>query len=384
VRIATLILLASTALVDAQQVRVSVQVAVVDVTVVDSRGTPIEGLGPTDFTVTVDGQPSPVVTLEYLRVDRPRSTSGNGTGETERDARSPGGRSVVFVLDDLSFKPQPPRALGISVDRLVRMLGQQDRVGLTTTSGLGPTIAPTTERPALQDVLSRLTGRRDDTAAPFYVGIDEALALQSRQGATNLVKRECALLGRGGGCGAQVLSATRREAILAVRRTEEQIQSLRETIEWMQALPEPRVLILLSAGIAADPRHNLREQVRALSDAAANAAVQLYALTDVADVADVSDLTLERAQARRAEARFLNRGVQTFAAAAGGEAFLVVGEPDRFLQRILLETSATYRLGVRINQASTDATKFLDMRVKVNRRGATTRARHRAMRPGAS
>ncbi|HSC27893.1 MAG TPA: hypothetical protein VLD67_11495, partial [Vicinamibacterales bacterium] len=223
-----------------------------------------------------------------------------------------------------------------------------------------------------------------DITAPFYVGIDEALALQSRRGGTNLVKRECSVLAWGGDCGGQVLAAARREAIFAVRRTEEQIQSLRDTIEWMQALPEPRVLMLLSAGIAADPRNNLSEQVRALSDAAAAAAVQLYALTDVVDVADVSDLTPERAQARRAEARFLNRGVQTFAAAAGGEAFLVVGQPDRFLQRILLETSAIYRLGVQINQSSTDAREFLDVKVKVKRRGATTRARHRAVRPGAS
>lgn len=184
----------------------------------------------------------------------------------------------------------------------------------------------------------------------------------------------------GESCGSLVLAAARREAREAVRRTEDQFASIRAIIERMKGLVEPRVMILVTDGIAAAIDQDLPRQLRGLSEAAAAASVQLYALTGVADGADASDVTPERRQARVSESRFLNRGVQTVATAAGGASFLVVGQPDRFLQRILRETSAIYRLAVEIQAPSATASPFLDVRVKVDRRGATVRVTPRALR----
>src|SRR5438067_2131703 len=46
--------------------RSGVDVVGVDVTVVDDRGRPIEGLGPSDFTVRIDGRPRRVVSAEFI------------------------------------------------------------------------------------------------------------------------------------------------------------------------------------------------------------------------------------------------------------------------------------------------------------------------------
>ena len=81
--------------------------------------------------------------------------------------------------------------------------------------------------------------------------------------------------------------------------------------------------------------------------AAAKAGVQFYALTEMPDMVDVADIGPERAAARRVEGEYLTSGVQTVAEAAGGEAFRVVGQADRFFQRIVAETSACTSLASR-------------------------------------
>lgn len=377
-----LILIASVLAV--AQFRTSVDVALVDVTVVDSKGQPVEGLTASDFEVTVEGQRRPVVAIDYIRVAGEVSVTAEAAPAAPNSASTakvrPRSRSVVFLLDDLSFKPQPAQSLGSTLERLLPLLGEQDLVGVTTTSGRGPTVTPTLDHSSILAALPRLAGRRDDTSAPFMIGIDEALASETRQGVADMVRRECEILALGNRCGSMVRAAARREAALVERRTEEQLTAIRETISWMKNLAEPRVLILVSDGIAGEVRHDLAEQLGRVSEAATAASVRLYALTGVADDADVSDLTFERRRARVSERRFLSRGVQTVAAAAGGESFLVIGQPDRFLRRIALETSAMYQLAVQIQPPSADDPAFLDVEVMVKRRGTTVRLKPFALR----
>ena len=69
--------------------------------------------------------------------------------------------------------------------------------------------------------------------------------------------------------------------------------------------------------------------------------------------------------------------------AAGGESFLVVGQSDRFMQRIVLETSAVYQLAVQIEPPSASESRFLDVRVKLKRPGVTVRVKPLAQRASA-
>ena len=82
-------------------------------------------------------------------------------------------------------------------------------------------------------------------------------------------------------------------------------------------------------------------------------------------------------------ALFLTSGVKVVASAAGGEAFTVIGQADRFFKRIVSETSGVYRLGVDM-PISAGKTRFLDAKVTVNKPGLTVRTHRHALMPSAA
>jgi hypothetical protein len=93
---------------------------------------------------------------------------------------------------------------------------------------------------------------------------------------------------------------------------------------------------------------------------------------------DMADRTQARSAARIQEGRFLNSGAQTVAENAGGTAFLVVGQADRFFKRIDAETSGFYRLGVEA-PVLTDKRRYLATKVSVKVSGATVRVNREAL-----
>lgn len=380
--------LACVALCDPLQFKAAVHVAAIDVTVVDSQGNPVEGLTAADFDVTVAKRPGPVLAVDFIRLGSRASfappapiAAAPAAPSDVRPARS---RNVLFLLDDLSFKPLPAKELGLALEHLMLMVDADDVVGMATTSGMGPNVTPTVDRAPIRAALKELRGRREELSAPFVIGIDEALAAGTiRTSSSAMTERECAIVQLGQSCPSMVGAAARREAIAAVRRTADQVRAIRDTIGWMKSLPEPRVLIVVSDGIAPDPGHDLGDQLRQLSEAATAAGVLVYALTGVGDAVDVSDISYERRRARVSERRFLSGGVQTVASAAGGQSFVVVGQPNRFLQRIVRETSAIYQLAIEIPAPSGRDPRYLDVRVKVKRPGVTVRVKPLALRKDA-
>lgn len=369
----------------AAQFRTKVAVALVDVAVVDGQGAPVRGLGAMDFDITVGKRQCSIAAVDYREVTggqlSPEATMAEAGTATLRNGATgpPLLRSILFLIDDLSFKPAPAREIGLALERFVPLVGASDLVGVATTSGLGPAIRPTTDRTPLLSAIPRLSGRRENVTAPFFIGVDEAFGGEVRSSGSGMVKRECEIV-QVASCGDLVRSAARREAIAARYRTEQQMAAIHQAIEWLSALPAPRIVVIVSDGIAPNPREGLGNQLRSISEAAAAQRVQLYALTGIGDGSDASDLTPERRSARTSERRFLNRGVQTVASAAGGDSFLVIGQPDRFLKRIALETSGIYQLAVQLEGSCDSAQEFLELRVKVKRRGLTVRARPLAVR----
>jgi hypothetical protein len=151
-------------------------------------------------------------------------------------------------------------------------------------------------------------------------------------------------------------------------------------IQALRPAAAPRVIILLSSGLATGADPSNLQQFDPITRAAAEVGVQFYALTEVTDGVDLSDRSLLRAAARREEGSFLTAGVQTMASAAGGEAFKVIGQADRFFTRIIDETSGTYHLGVEPPTTSKNAERFLNAKVSVRGRSdVTVRSRRSAV-----
>ncbi len=196
------------------------------------------------------------------------------------------------------------------------------------------------------------------------------------------IGRECGIADLGPGCPEMVAWAARRLARDTVHRSSMQLRAFSAIITALKPAPAPRVVITLSTGVAAWAEGDVigLDQV---GRAAAEAGVQFYALTEVADGADVTAVDYRQMRARTHENRFLTSGVQIVATAAGGEAFKVVGQADRFFKRIISETSGTYRLGVEAAIAMTKS-RLLDVKVSVRRPGVTVRANRHALAPSAN
>ena len=372
--------------------RSGVELVALDVTVVDKDGVPVTGLTAADFTVTLGGQPRPVRALDYVTFGAtPAVDVTSASRETTNDpagaARaSRGGRVITLLVDDLSAKPGQMKLLTVAAARVLSTLDAGDLVGLTTTSGQGPVVNPTRERQAIQTALASrgVVGRYDDVAAPFYIAVHEALNVEAgvRDALTDLAARECGIMDLGEGCVQLVDVAARRVARDTVHRAATQIRAYTQVINAMRMGPSPRVVIALSTGLVPGADGHFLD-LDPLSRAAVEAGVLFYALTEVADDADARDVTELRARARREEGLFLTSGVKVVASAAGGEAFTVIGQADRFFKRIVSETSGVYRLGVDM-PVSAGTTRFLDAKVTVNKPGLTIRTHRHALMPSAA
>ena len=230
-------------------------------------------------------------------------------------------------------------------------------------------------------------GRYDDVAAPFYIAVQEALDIESgrRDGLTDVLTavagRECGIQGFGEGCREMVRGAALRIARDTVHRAATQLRAYTQVINAMRMGPSPRVVIALSTGLVPGADGHFLD-LNPLSRAAVEAGVLFYALTEVPDDVDMRDTSYERARARREEGLFLTSGVKVVASAAGGEAFTVIGQADRFFKRIVSETSGVYRLGVDM-PLSGKQNRFLNAKVTINRPGLTVRTHRHALMPSA-
>jgi VWFA-related protein len=379
--------------------RAGVDLVALDVTVVDRDGRPVKGLSANDFDVRIDGERRPVRVMEFLEFGvsagseaAPARSSTNQSPAAVRASR--GGRVIVLLFDDLSIKPGGAEQLTIGAERMLSALDADDLVGLTTTSGLGPAVSPTRDRAAIVSALRSklLAGRYDDVAAPFFITVKEAIdfgnALFRTPRDWPVARRECAVLNLGESCASMVQAAARRVYSTAVHRVAQQVAAYRATIDALKAAPKPRVVIALSAGVALGAGGDEQHLLDPLSRAAAEAEVQFYAMAEVADLVDLSEIggivepQGDRPSARRAENDYLVAGIQSVATAAGGDAFKVIGQAERFFGRVFAETSGVYRLGV--ETPVRPAQRFLDVKVAVNRPRLTVRANRHAIAPAAA
>jgi VWFA-related protein len=385
--------------------KAGVDLVTIDAIVVDKDGHPVMGLTPDDFIVTLEGQTRPVRLVDYREYGHATTSTvragANTTNEPQAVRQKRGGRIVVLVFDDLSYKPGPGRTLLAAAERTLSSFDVDDFVGLTTTSGLGPVVNPTRDRAPVVAALhdKRMIGRYDDSSAPFQITVEEALQIHrdfEQDTLAKVIARECynqvapvASTARSNTvlldsqCPSAVRNAANALGGMTLRRMQQQLTAYHDLIGTLARAPDtPRLIIALTNGVALGlDASEYADSLEQVSRIAADSKVEFYSLGELADTADVGDKTEAAAQARRAEARFLNSGAQVVANAAGGEAFLVVGTADRFFKRIESETSGIYRLGVEAPTGSNNA-RYLKTSVHVSRAGVTVRANRTSIVPG--
>jgi VWFA-related protein len=259
------------AIADAQQpvFRSGAQLTIVDVTVTDKGGRPIEGLTENDFTITEDGVPQTISLVAYQRVDggdagalpplppipsRPPSTVAPTV--QPQIAASPGGeiryrnRRLLVLYFDLSAMPPPDQARAYAAARkfIGEQITAQDLVAVMTFQGGAVRVKQdfTADRAALQEVIETLIyGERRDAGDMPDQTTDVGTAFGQDDAEFNILN------------------------------TDRQLSALQTAATMLRALPEEKSLVYFASGLRLNGVDN-QAQLRATINAAIKANVKIY------------------------------------------------------------------------------------------------------------
>jgi len=333
-----------------------------DVSVLDGDGNPVTGLTPDDFIVTLNKETQPVRTMVFLATQRHDSAEtvrmaspGSPTMPTPAatDAsREPDPKLLVILIDDKSIYPTESKGLLVAAERFVDAIPPRDWVGLSSTSGT-ITVNPSLDRAPLMKSLKHTFGWMDDPrrqsvlVGPFVGLIDALEADASGANLLSLIQTQCAippgtktlaqLLGENE-CAHEIDRQVRTNATFARVSSRNQLDTYEAVIKAMASAPGVKQLVILTGGVAVKPSDSL--DFIPVAKAAAAAGVQITMLMEEPQ----ADITVGAAWVK--DQRLMLQQAETLAELSGGQLFRVIGQADRFYQRVLTSASAIYRIGV--------------------------------------
>ncbi len=358
-----------------------VDVVAIDANVVDARGTPARGLGPDDFTVTVDGKPRRVVATEFVddsAAEAPRAAPSEASHFSSNEGVRPG-RLLLLAVDQGNISAGRGRAAIRAADRLLDQLTASDRIGLVAFPPPGPGVDPTADHEAVRDALAKVVGRGPRLGAG-RVGPSEALAHQEGQALRwdAAVSRECpeSMEQRDRDvCMADLESEATLTAMQLRQQSRASIRSLAALFEALAAIDGPKTVLLLTEALWAEDA----TQVRGLADRAAASRATLYVLQ--IETPTMPDASVERSSASAVDDRELRgSALDALAGLARGTVFRVGGAGEGVYDRIARELSGHYLLRLEPEPTDRDGRDHA-VRVSTTRQGLQVRARGRLRIP---
>jgi VWFA-related protein len=363
----------------------------IEATVVDSRGQPVGDLKPSEFVVTVDGKPRRVVSAEFVSVGPAPARPLAGAPVPElpvafnREHRD--GRLVVIAIDQFNTRATQARALALALERFLDRLSPDDRVALYSFPGSGPDVDFTADRTVIRDKLATVSGSAEASppASGYNISQTEAVAVETQsdfESIRRLVWRECNVrmpegsvdvmldLGAVSGCEGTVLDEAAEMGVDIHQRSSDAVSGLMTLLRRLGRVEGRKSLILVSEGLIIQ---NLRSDViTPLSELAAASRVDVNVLLPRMNDGDVERNTFR--PTRLEDERLLEEGLEDLAARSRGAIFRATGDLDQALNRIALELSGCYTLGVETRALDRDGARH-PINVQVRRKGATVRAR---------
>ena len=357
----------------------------VDATALDSSGRPVPNLTAADFFLTIDGQPRPVISAEYVPV------SGTGSGATvgERYATNEGtdaGRLILVAVDQRNIRRlEGIRALK-AASRFIESLNPADRIAVTSLSRLQP-LEFRRDRASARRRVEQLVGEADPVFIQYNLGLAEALQAGdgNRTVLRDLVQRECGRFDRArpvvdparvsssdaprDACPEEIEQEARAIAQQARTTTALSMGALARLIDSLRDLDEPKTVVLLSEGLVAEPQ---LVDFNSLAAAAQAARVTIHVLQIDTPLADASESRPSPTQVGDRQLRA--DGLARLAGAARGELFTLVGADPAPFQRISLELSGYYLLAFEPRDSDRDQ-RVHRLHVAARRSGITIRAR---------
>lgn len=343
--------------------RTGIDLVTVDAAVLDDEGRPVEGLGPEEFVLKIDGEERPIVSVEFVR-----RTPSKGSGPLEArqfssNEHADTGRLVLLVVDQDHIRRVEGTAALAAAARFVDALDPLDRVGVTALTDRGP-ITFTRDRAALRARLETLVGRADRMTLQFNLGLSEALAIGdgSRTVLQQVVLRECGEpLSRlespqrleearaRDPCPVQIEQEARAVAQYVRAMTRASLDALVRLIERLADLEGPKTLVLLSEGLVVEPQ---LVDLANLAATAQAARVTIYVLQLDTPLFDAGQDLLSPTAALDRQLR--SDGLALVAGAAGGSHFVLVGSDPTPFRRIARELGGYYLIAFEPTPAERD------------------------------
>ena len=373
--------------------RSGVDLVTVDVTVIDGKSDPIEGLSADRFEVSVDGTPRRVVWAEFVRQGGTPLAAPSTTDHFTTNEGTDAGRIVLIAVDAIHIRRVEGLAALRAASNFVDALDRSDRVAAVRINDGAP-IQFTTDHATVKRQLQRLTGEASFMPAHFKIGLVESLAIAdgSRTVLDQVVVRECgqplgrfenlARLAEANGvrdpCPVQVEQEGR--AMAQQTRTEARLtmNALSRLLLRLAEIEGPKTLVLLSEGLVAEPQ---LIDMTALGAAAQAAQVTLHVLQLETPILDASSDTVSPTLYRDIQTRA--DGLARLAGSARGGMFRLVGDDPYPFRRIVKELSSHYLVSFEPIPADRDG-RMHRIEVRVKAANAQVRARPAFLIPPAA
>lgn len=404
--------------------RSTVDLIAVDVQVVDSDGRPVVGLGPGTFEVEINGKRRKVVSADFI--DSVAETAGPAGSSTAKPVATPASagptatnlwvtsagttRTFVIAFDVTSLNTADSRGVVAAARRFIDQLQPNDMVGLYAFP-IGPRVDPTLNHVEVKRQLDTIVGQKHSLQSEYNLSPAEVIDInaetvrargqnQAAPGGNANVNTVTSLTGTEteairrvqlrecGGADVRCVESIQTEALALAFTYETQateiLSGLRSMIRTLGDYPGRKTVVMLSGGMVASDRPGGRPDVgdlpKQLGQDAAATNTTIYALH-----IDTAFPQQYRAETRKTdrppqntarESAMLGRTLDLFAGASGGALMpVIMGSGELALNRVLLETSSHYLLGVQPDETDRDG-RMRALKVKlVNSKGATIRSR---------
>jgi VWFA-related protein len=260
-----------------------------DAVVLDADGRPATGLTVADFTLSVDGQPRAIDSLDYVDAGASHaSRTIEATKPHDTAPRPSTERHIVFVVDEGNISAGGGKAAIASAGRLLDRLGPADRIALLSIPS-GPAVDFTTEHAPIRSALGRSVGRaaRASGADDFSMSLQEVFAFDT--GATvdersmqqKVLFRECPASmppGRRVLCEDSLRADAQARLESYRERSRSAVAGLDKLFRALATMSGPKVVVLVSEGLLMRPDQRDASVVSQLAALAVAARVTLYSM----------------------------------------------------------------------------------------------------------
>jgi VWFA-related protein len=376
--------------------RINTELVQTDLMVFDKKGHFVSGLQREQFELTIDGKPQPISFFEQVRAGSSKEqallaavTNNSLPAEKAAPINDSQGRTIVFFIDDLHLSLD---SLGRTRKMLARFIDQEmndnDRVAIASTSGdIGFLQQFTDNTSVLHAAAGRLTQHpynvRDmtDVTTPMTEYMALTIERKDDPGVLEFYIDECLraaypLKYKRASCEVQVKSRARLILLQAASVTLNTYTGLESLMRSSAQMSGRKLVFFISDGFLvdtgprnADPRGKLKE----ITDSALRAGVVIYTIDARGLFSGLPGVTndvpfdkqnrLESANLREGPAS--QDALNALAEDTGGRALRNQNYFDKWVNKILDETSNYYLLAWRPEKEEQTSTTFKNIKVRI-------------------